>query len=105
MEIHNHRERDTCTACAAPARRLEAATLPESLRGDGPCDDCGTLNNPLWFTLNTLWNEVRGGQEKFGGETYSIVCPQCFIRRAAEAGIQGAWLLIPGWPLATEATR
>lgn len=72
--------------------------LPPELRGDGPSDDCGTLNNPVWFTLNVLWNEVRQAQEKVYNETFSILCPQDFIKRAAGVGIRCGWLLIPGWP-------
>lgn len=64
--------------------------LPSHLRGDGPCDDCGTRDNIVWFTENPLWNEVcpRGG----------LVCIPCFVQRVDQAGLMPTgWRLLPDW--------
>jgi hypothetical protein len=71
--------------------------VPEHLRGDTPCEDCGG-DNIKWFTLNVVWNEVREAQERFGSEAASIVCPTCFVVRADAAGYDvRSWLLLPTW--------
>lgn len=67
--------------------------LPENLRGDGPCTDCETLDNPVWFTDNTFWNEII----RVGGSPEAILCINCFIVRAYEAGYRPSWRLLPEW--------
>lgn len=66
-------------------------------KGDNPCGDCGTKENPIWFTDNVLWNSVmRDEQPKRGSEVKKgeIVCIVCFIKRAEEI-YDCAWRLIP----------
>lgn len=58
-------------------------------RGDGPCDDCKTLDNPVWFTDNVFWNDVMG---KEGG---NILCPQCFVERAESKYSPTGWRFVP----------
>lgn len=74
----------------ADSRTMRIATLPDDARGDGPCDDCGTFDNPVWFAASVLWNRVMGGE---GG----IVCPTCFIARAETALTERptGWMLVP----------
>jgi len=79
--------------------------LPERLRGDGPCQDCGTLNNIVWFTENVLWNEVMGDPGTMG-DPGGIVCISCFIRRVDRTGLAPTgWRLIPEWHWETRAER
>ncbi len=73
--------------------------LPEHLRGDGPCDDCGTLDNIVWFTENVLWNAVT--RESVVGEEprTGILCIPCFVKRADAEGLRPAgWRLLAEWP-------
>lgn len=68
--------------------------LPESMRGDSPCMDCGTTDkNPVWFTDNVFWNDVMEGIEGSG-----ILCPQCFIERAETKYKTTGWRLLPEFP-------
>lgn len=60
--------------------------MPERVCGDIPCFICGTENNPIWFTDNTLWNATMGE------DRYKIVCPQCFVVRANK---NCSWQLLP----------
>jgi hypothetical protein len=73
--------------------------LPEHLRGDGPCADCGTFDNIVWFTDNVVWNHVTResivAEEKPG----SILCVPCFVKRADAVGLRPTgWRLLPEWP-------
>jgi hypothetical protein len=79
-------------------------TLPERLRGDGPCSRCGTLDNIGWFTDNVFWNAVTGEnvvhEEAVGG----ILCIPCFVTLADAVGLRPTgWRLLPEWPWRTEA--
>ncbi len=65
-------------------------SLPASLRGDGPCADCGTFENIIWYMDNSDWNEVMDPTD----DRYRILCIPCFVVRAAERGRRGAWRLI-----------
>lgn len=70
-------------------------TLPEPLRGDGPCQDCGTPDNIRWWTDSSLWNRVMGGPDA-RDDPGGIVCIPCFATRAAAAGLPiTAWRLTP----------
>jgi hypothetical protein len=81
-----------------------AGRLPGPLRGDGPCQDCGTADNIVWFTDNPLWNEVvarttPGAQWPTHDDPGAIVCIPCFVLRVHLAGINPvAWRLVPDWP-------
>ena len=66
--------------------------LPEPMRGDGPCMDCGTLDTPVWFTNNAIWNRVVGGPD-------GLLCPICFIRRTETVMTPTGWRLTPEWPV------
>jgi len=50
--------------------------MRKKYRGDGPCADCGTEENPVWYADNDLWNMVMGE------EGYKILCVPCFAERA-----------------------
>lgn len=68
--------------------------LPERLRGDGPCVDCGTFDNIVWFTDSVFWNQVMGPDDR-----YAIVCMLCFVIRTAAVGFwPTGWRLVPEWP-------
>ena len=72
--------------------------LPERLRGDGPCGDCGTSDNIVWFTDNVLWNAVMGGPGTMD-DPGGIVCIPCFIKRTDTAGLDPTgWRLTAEWP-------
>lgn len=68
-------------------------TLPEHLRGDGPCHDCGTADNIIWFTDSALWNRVMGGPDA-ADDPGGILCIPCFVVRADAAGCASAWELV-----------
>lgn len=71
--------------------------IPEHLRGDGPCQDCGATNI-AWFADNVFWNAVMGGPEA-RDDPGGIVCVTCFVIRADAAGYDPrAWRLSPEWP-------
>ena len=70
--------------------------------GDGPCADCGTEDNIVWFTDNTFWNDVMNKtpmfeQHKFeSDETAKILCIDCFVKRAEDKyNIKGGWRVLP----------
>jgi hypothetical protein len=78
-------------------------TLPEHLRGDGPCADCGTLDNIVWFTDNVLWYEVVRRVD-VGREWSEILCIPCFVKRVDAAGFAPTgWRLVPDWHWETRA--
>lgn len=73
-------------------------SLPEHLRGDGPCADCGTLENIVWHTDNVLWNAVTGEHVVHEQKPAGILCVACFITRFDRAGYKtSGWRLIPEW--------
>lgn len=61
------------------------------MNGDSPCADCGTKENPIWYTDNTFWNAVM--EEEVG----KILCTDCFIVRAENKYRVKSWRLIPDW--------
>jgi len=76
-------------------RMVEAprgGSLPATLRGDGPCADCGTIENIRWFVDHPTWNAVCRPP---GYEMEPILCIPCFAKRAEKAGINP-----PVWQLA-----
>lgn len=78
-----------------------ASTLPADLRGDGPCHDCETRDNIVWFTENVVWNAVMGGPGTLD-DPGGIVCINCFIKRADAAGLRPTgWFLMAEWPWRT----
>lgn len=69
--------------------------LPMEIRGDGPCDDCGTADNIIWFTDNVLWNTVIRYPD---APPDPFLCVPCFVRRVHEAGLAPTgWRLVPDW--------
>ena len=70
--------------------------LPVEIRGDGPCGDCGTGNNIIWFTDNVLWNAVMRPNGEMDADP--LLCVPCFVRRVHEAGYAPTgWRLVPDW--------
>ena len=64
-----------------------------SLHGDGPCEDCGTAENIIWFTDNVFWNAVMPND--------GILCILCFAKRAEAVGYRPqSWRVLPSWPWA-----
>ena len=77
--------------------------LPEDLRGDGPCANCGTRDNIVWFTDNVLWNDVVLNDPEAMDK---ILCIPCFVKLADEKGFHiTGWLLTPEWHWETKAER
>lgn len=91
---------------AQQARELvQRATMPEHLRGDGPCKDCGNEDNIRWFTESVFWNQVIGGPGAMG-DPGGILCVPCFVKRADAAGYAPrAWRLLPEWHWETVQER
>lgn len=76
---------------------LIKAALPDRLRGDGPCHDCGTPDNIIWFAPSVFWNIVMGGPAAMG-DPGGIVCIPCFVKRTDAAGYAPTgWQLTPEW--------
>lgn len=74
---------------------MSEGTLPTEARGDGPCMDCGTLDNPVWFTDNVTWNWVLGG-DSARVDPGGLLCPVCFVARAHAAGLRPvSWRIYP----------
>jgi hypothetical protein len=79
----------------------ESVAVPEHLRGDGPCADCGTLDNIVWFTESVFWNDVvrAHGPDK-------ILCIPCFVLCTDAVGyFPTGWQLLPDWHWETKAER
>lgn len=80
-----------------------------TLQGDAPCNECGTTDNIVWFTDNTLWNNaVRGPDYALAMARWGvdpILCLTCFIGVVEEQGYRPAgWRVLPEWPVRQEAT-
>lgn len=73
--------------------------LPEHLRGDGPCMDCGTQDTIVWHTQNVFWNQVLSFPgEVAHGDPGGLLCIPCFVVRADRAGLDPAgYELSPSW--------
>lgn len=75
-------------------RIRDFSDLPIGLRGDGPCTDCSTWNNIVWFTDNVFWNAVC----RQGNYDEPILCIPCFVKRARKFGyLPTGWRLLPEW--------
>jgi diadenosine tetraphosphate (Ap4A) HIT family hydrolase len=86
-------------------REPRAAALPEHLRGDGPCHNCGTPDNVCWFAESPFWNHVMGGPQATD-DPGGILCIPCFVKRADAAGFAPpGWRLMPDWHWETHAER
>lgn len=101
--VHVETGTEVSWANVRPPRRdlaeVPPSGLPESLRGDGPCWDCGTPDNIRWWTDSALWNRVMGGPDA-RDDPGGIVCVSCFVARVAAAG-----LAVPAWRLMPEAVN
>ncbi len=73
-----------------------ASRLPEHIRGDGPCSNCGTRNNPIWFTESVFWNAVVRVEPRLTDDA-EILCMPCFIIMADQRGYRCHWRLLPEW--------
>lgn len=83
---------------------LTRGALAEHLRGDGPCVDCGTLDNIVWFTENVVWNAVTGEEVYAEDKRTAILCIPCFVIRADAKGLRPTgWRLLVEWPWRTAA--
>lgn len=83
-------------------------SLPEHLRGDGPCSRCGTADNPIWFTDNVFWNAVvrSAPLSWIDGEGDGFMCPTCFVRLADERGYYvTGWRIVPEFHWQTHTER
>ena len=77
--------------------------VPDELRGDGPCGDCGTLDNIVWFTESVLWNAVMRPP---GSAGEPLLCILCFVKRVDAAGFYPTgWRLLPDWHWETKDER
>lgn len=69
-------------------------------RGDGPCSDCNTTDNIIWFTESVFWNHVI----RQGDYVEPILCVPCFVARVHAAGLAPTgWRLLPEWHWETTA--
>jgi hypothetical protein len=76
--------------------------LPDQLRGDGPCTDCGTLDNIIWFTDSVIWNEVC----RQGNYVEPTLCVPCFVLRTDAAGFHvTGWRVVPDFHWETHDER
>ncbi len=77
------------------ARRLHA--LHKARDAEETCHRCGRDYTP-WSAMSPLWNEVmRGGDINAGPEPYlGMVCCDCFIKLAEQAGVATDWRLHAG---------
>lgn len=108
----------TCSDCAAsrlldPSNRAvliaaltDHGTLSDDLRGDGPCADCGTGDNIVWFTENTFWNAVMEATNPPEHGNGGVLCIPCFVKRTDAAGYwPTGWRLIPEFHRETKTDR
>ena len=80
-----------------------APLLPKRLQGDGPCDDCGTVDNIIWSTASVFWNAVIHPRGEI--EADPLLCVVCFVVRTEKAGFRPTgWQLTPEfhWETAVE---
>lgn len=69
----------------------EVGSVPES-SGEVPhCNACGRSSR-YWHAENRLWNLVMGGPDA-KGDPGGILCPNCFIDRAAASGMARRWVV------------
>lgn len=74
------------------------AILPMHLRGE-QCSECATINNIVWFTDTTFWNEVIRTAPSPWADNEPALCIACFVKAADEMGFHPTgWRLIPEWP-------
>lgn len=91
------------SAHEAAAETLSAGPpMPDSLRGDGPCSNCGTLDNIIWFTDSVFWNAVVRIEPRLTDDA-EILCITCFVLMADQRGYRCHWRLSPEWPWQTKA--
>jgi hypothetical protein len=104
MRDPQYHEHDLIEALVGEVRRLRRAdpSLPEHLRGDGPCTDCGTADNIVWFTESVFWNAVC----RQGDYVEPMLCIPCFVVRAHDAGYAPTgWRLLPDFHWETHTER
>lgn len=84
--------------------KASGTQLPEHLRGDGPCSNCGTLNNIIWFTDDVFWNAVVRMEPRLTDDA-EILCVHCFVIMADQRDYYCTWRLTPQfrWETKTEA--
>jgi hypothetical protein len=70
--------------------QVQRPEVPDHLRGDGPCTDCGTLDNVVWFTESVFWNAVC----RQGDYVEPMLCIPCFVKRVDKIGYY-----VNGWRL------
>ena len=76
--------RPTCPECHPQEAEI-------TWKGDTPCADCKTTDNPVWFTDNVFWNDVMDEIDDRG----RILCVNCFIVRAEEKYRVKSWRILP----------
>lgn len=73
--------------------------LPKRLQGDGPCSNCGTRENIVWFTDNVFWNEVIRRRSSVWRNYEPILCINCFVNEVDQVGLEPTgWRLVPEFP-------
>lgn len=101
--FHERENYDRCVSLLHPKRTAKSG------RGDGPCAECGTSDNPVWFTDDVLWNNVvrrwASGEDGYAATRWdtagdAILCLPCFIEVVEERGYRPtSWRVIPVWPI------
>ena len=93
MSTVDHRPRPPGVPTSAPtSHSVPDHEYRSTLDGDVPCQECGTKENPVWFTDSVFWNNVCT-------EDNPILCLPCFIQRAEAKGFQPTgWRVTPEWP-------
>jgi hypothetical protein len=71
-------------------------SLPKHLQGDGPCSNCGTVDNIVWFTESVFWNAVVRIEPRLT-DNAEILCIPCFVIMADQRGYRCNWRLLPEW--------
>lgn len=79
----------SCPLHDRPRSTTTVSTMPDEVRGDTPCEDCGTDKNIVWSTDNVFWNDVMGDEKSL------ILCVPCFVIRAEAKYRPTGWRLIP----------